>query len=52
MFWHDDIDTHLAGTLHSRVKIVHFEPQQEPVSIGFAVPVCYQTVMMLDVEAV
>ena len=52
MFRQDDSDTHLDGTLHDRVKIVNFEPQQDAVSVGFAVPICYRTVMMLHIEAV
>ena len=49
---HDDLDAHLGGTLHSRIKIVNFEPQQDAVSIRLVVLIAYGTVMMFYFEVV
>ncbi len=49
---HDDVHAHLSGTLHDRVKIVNFEPQQDAVPIRLVVPIAYGTVMMFYFEAV
>jgi hypothetical protein len=49
---HDEVDAHLSGTLHDRVKIVNFEPQQDAVSIRLVVPIAYGTVMVFYFEAV
>jgi hypothetical protein len=49
---HNDLDVHLGCTLHDRVKIVNFEPEQHSVSVRFVVPIGYRTVMMFYFEAV
>jgi hypothetical protein len=49
---HDNLDAHLGGTLHDRVKIVNFKPQQNAVSVGSIVSIADRTVMMFYVEAV
>jgi hypothetical protein len=49
---HHDLDAHLGGTLHDRIKIVNFEPQQDAVSIWLVAPIAYRTVMMFYFEAV
>jgi hypothetical protein len=49
---HDDVDAHLSGALHDRVKIVNFEPQQDAVSIRLVVSIAYGTVMVFYFEAV
>lgn len=51
MLGYDDLDSHLGGTLHDRVKIVNLKPEQNSVPIRLVVRIAYRTMMMFYFEA-
>lgn len=48
---HDDLHAHFSRTLHDRVKVVYFEPQQYTVSVWLVIAIADRTVMVLYFEA-
>jgi len=48
---HHDLHAHLGGTLHDRVKVIYFKPEQHAVSVWFVIAVANGTVIVLNVEA-
>jgi hypothetical protein len=43
---------HLSGSPHDGVKVVHFEPEQDAVSVGLVIAVANRPMMVFDFEAV
>ena len=43
---------HLSGALQDRVKVVHFEPEQDAVSVGLVIAVANRPMMVFNLEAV
>lgn len=52
MPWHHDFDAHFSGALHYCVKIFHFKPQEQAISIRLVVTIRDPAVVMLDFKAV
>ena len=48
----DEFDAHFGSALKDGVEIVHFEPEQEAVSVGFVQPVGDGAVIVFYFEAV
>src|SRR6185437_11686321 len=47
-----DFDTHFHRTLHDRVEVFHFKPEQHTIAIRSVVGIADGTVVMLDVKTV
>jgi hypothetical protein len=47
-----DLGAHFGGALHDRVEVLHLEPEQHAITIGFAGAIADKAVMMFDVKAV
>jgi hypothetical protein len=43
---------HLSGALHHCVKVVHFEPEQDAVSVGPVIAVANRPMMVINFKAV
>ena len=43
---------HFSGALQDRVKIVHFEPEQDAVSVRLVIAVANRPMVVLNFEAV
>jgi len=52
MFGQHDFHAHLGGALHHRVKVVHFEPEQDAVSIGLVIAVANPPMVVFHFKAV
>src|SRR5215469_2917884 len=50
--WQHDLNVHLSGVRHDRVEVVHFEPQQNTISVGLVRRIGDGPMMMLHGEAV
>ena len=48
----NDLDAHFGSALHYRVEIIHLEPEQHTIPVGFAGAIADGAVMMFDVKAV
>jgi hypothetical protein len=46
------LDAHFARALHHRVKVIHLEPQQHPITVRFVGTIPDGAVMMFDFKAV
>jgi hypothetical protein len=47
-----ELDAHFSGALHECVEVIHLEPEQDTVTVGFAGWIADGAVMMFDVKAV
>jgi len=47
-----DFDAHFSGALQDRVKIVHFEPEQDAVSIRLVIAVANRAMVVFNFETV
>ena len=47
-----DLDAHFGSALHDRVEVIHLEPEQHTIPVGFAGAIADKAVMMFDVKAV
>jgi hypothetical protein len=47
-----ELDTHFGSALHDRVEVIHFEPEQHTIPVGFAGAIADGAVMMFNVKAV
>jgi hypothetical protein len=52
IFWQHNSHAHLGGALHHGVKVVHFEPEQDAVSIGLVIAVANPPMVVFHFEAV
>ena len=43
---------HFGGTLQDRVKVVHFEPEQDAVTVGLVITIGNWPMVVLNFEAV
>ncbi len=42
-----DLDAHFSGALHYRVEVLHLEPEQHAIAVGFIGGIADAAVMML-----
>lgn len=49
---HHDLSFQLVNSFDALIEIVHFVPEQKPVSVWLAVRICDGAVVMLDLEGV
>jgi hypothetical protein len=47
-----DLDAHFGCALHEGVEVIHLEPEQHTITVGFAGAIADGAVMMFDVETV
>ena len=52
MLGQHNLDAHLAGPLHDRIKVLYLEPQQYTISVWLVITIADTTVMVLYFEAV
>jgi hypothetical protein len=52
MLGQHNFHAHLSGALQDRVKVVHFEPEQDAVSIGLVIAVADRPMVVFNLEAV
>ena len=52
MFGQHNLHAHLGGALQDRVKVVHFKPEQDAVSIGLVIAVANPPMVVFHFEAV
>ncbi len=43
---------HLSGALQNRVKVVHFEPEQDAVSVRLVIGIANRSMMVINFKAV
>ena len=47
-----DFDLHFDSALHHRVEVIHLEPEQHTIAIGFVGTIANAAVVMFDFKAV
>ncbi len=52
MLGQHNFHAHLSGALQDRVKVVHFEPEQDAVSVGLVIAVANRPMVVFNFEAV
>ncbi len=52
MFGQHNFHAHLSGALHHRVKVVHFEPEQDAVSVRLVSGIANPPMMVFHFKAV
>lgn len=48
----DDFGPEFGSARDDSVELIHFEPEQNAVSVGLVIGIANRTVMMLDLEVV
>jgi hypothetical protein len=48
----NNLHAHFSGALHHRIKVVHFEPEQDAVSVGLVIAVANRPMVVFNLEAV
>lgn len=49
---HHDLNAHLRNALHNSVKIVHFKPQQDPVTVWLIFTITNRAMVVFNSEPV
>jgi hypothetical protein len=52
MFGQNNFHAHLGGALQDLVKVVHFKPEQDSVSVGFVIAISNRPMVVFNFEAV
>ena len=48
----DDLSTEFGSARDDSVEVIHFEPEQNAVSVGLVIGIANRTVVILDLEVV